>query len=102
MLKVAFIGFRHGHIFSLYDHLQKHPGFTIVAACEEHAPTREQLLEQKRVDITHRRYSTMLDEVDCDVVAVGDYYSIRGQRILEALKRGKHILSDKPICTSLS
>jgi len=102
MLKVAFIGFRHGHIFSLYDHLTKQADFAIVATCEEHAPTRQKLIKEGRVAITHRRYATMLDEVDCDVIAVGDYYSIRGARIIEALRRGKHVVSDKPICTSLA
>ncbi|MCG3149215.1 MAG: hypothetical protein PCFJNLEI_02675 [Verrucomicrobiae bacterium] len=102
MLRVAFIGFRHGHIFSLYDHLKNQPEFAIVATCEEHAPTREKLTQEGRVAITHRRYATMLAEVDCDVVAVGDYYSIRGRRIIEALRCGKHVVADKPICTSLT
>src|SRR5438552_3949733 len=97
MLRVAFIGFRHGHIFGLYDFLKNSADFAVVAACEEHAPTRE-----KVAGLTHTRYETMLDEVDCDIVAVGDYYGIRGRRIIEALKRGKHVVSDKPICTSLA
>lgn len=97
MHKVAFIGFRHGHIFSLYEFLKKNTDFAVVAACEEHEPTRA-----KVAGLTHACYEAMLDEVDCDIVAVGDYYGIRGRRIIEALKRGKHVVSDKPICTSLA
>lgn len=97
MNKVAFIGFRHGHILSLYDFMKKSRDFTVVAACEEHEPTRASV-----AGLTHTRYAAMLDEVDCDIVAVGDYYGIRGRRIIEALKRGKHVVTDKPICTSLT
>jgi predicted dehydrogenase len=34
-------------------------------------------------------------------LATGDYYGRRGSVLLEALKRGKHVISDKPVCTSL-
>jgi len=30
-----------------------------------------------------------------------DYYAKRGEILIEALERGKHVLSDKPICTTL-
>ena len=43
----------------------------------------------------------MLDEVECDAVGVGDYFAKRGSIAIEALKRGKHVISDKPLCTSL-
>jgi predicted dehydrogenase len=35
-------------------------------------------------------------------VAVGDYYGRRGRILIDALRRGKHVLSDKPLCTSLA
>ena len=42
--KIAFAGFRHGHIMSLYDRAGKHQNLEIVAACEEDAATRDALL----------------------------------------------------------
>ena len=99
--RFAFMGFRHGHIVSLYQHALKHDDTEVVAACEEHAETREDLAAKGTVEITHDSYTAMLDSVDCDIVAVGDYYGKRGQIEIEALKRGKHVIADKPLCASL-
>ena len=102
MHQIAFIGFRHPHILGLYEFAQKSPAFNITGACEENAAVRAVLRREGRVNLTHRRYTTMLDEVECDIVAFGDYYGRRGQLIIEALRRGKHIVADKPICTRLT
>jgi predicted dehydrogenase len=99
-IRIAFVGFRHGHINGLYAAAGRREDLEIVAACEEHAPTREQLAEGP-IRITHDSYETMLDEVECDVLACGDYFVARGGRLLEAMRRGKHVIADKPLCTSL-
>lgn len=99
-LRLAFMGFRHGHIYALYEHAKAHQEVEIVAACEEDAETLAGL-KQTDFPVTHDNYLRMLDEVPCDAVAVGDYYAKRGTIIIEALKRGKHVISDKPICTRL-
>jgi predicted dehydrogenase len=99
-LKLAFVGFRHGHIYDLYRRAQATPEIEVVAACEEDAATRAAPL-QEGVTITHSDYARLLADVACDAIAVGDYYAIRGQRVLDALSAGKHVLSDKPLCTRL-
>ena len=101
-LKMAFAGFRHGHILSLYELAQKSDEVEVVAACEEHVETREQLRAQGRVDVTHDDVEKMLDEVECDAVGIGDYFARRGSLVIEALARGKHAIADKPMCTRLS
>lgn len=100
-VRFAFVGFRHGHIFSLYDLAQSREDVEVVAACEEDEATRSGLAQSGRVQITHSSYRELLDSVACDVIAVGDYYGKRGGIIIEALRRGKHAIADKPICTSL-
>lgn len=100
-LRIAFIGFRHGHIHSLYDLVQRSPGLRVVAACEEDEETRGRLAGLG-VDVTHDSAAHLLAEVDCDAVAVGDAYDLRGQRLIAALKAGRHVIVDKPPCTSLS
>ncbi|MCB0111955.1 MAG: Gfo/Idh/MocA family oxidoreductase, partial [Caldilineaceae bacterium] len=74
----------------------------IVAACEEDAGTRAALQDHAQVTITHDNFTTMLTEVACDAVAIGDYYGRRGELILQALAAGKHVIVDKPVCTSLT
>jgi predicted dehydrogenase len=100
-LKIAFMGFRHGHIFDLYTRAKESPDYEVVAACEEDAETRAQLAESGKAEITHDNYGKMLNEVECDVIAVGDYYGKRGSIIITALDHGKHVIADKPICTSI-
>ncbi len=98
--KVAFIGFRHGHINGLYAMLKESADAEIVGACEEDAEARA-ALEDSPVTITHDSYAAMLAEVECDIVACGDYYAIRGERVIQALEAGKHVMVDKPLCTRL-
>ncbi len=102
MIKLAFMGFRHGHIFSLYTYAQQTPGVQIVAACEEDPATRAELAKTGVVAITHDSYARMLADSGCDAVAIGDYYGKRGAIAIEALKHGKHVIADKPLCTALA
>lgn len=101
MLKFAFIGFRHYHVLDVYKRVTENPDMEAVALCEEDADAAAPILQQGSIEPTHSDYQKMLDEVQCDAVVVGDYYGKRGKIIIDALKRGKHVLADKPLCTSL-
>lgn len=100
-IKIAFAGLRHPHIFSLYDAAVKREDIKVVAVCEEDITQRESIAAEGRIEITHDNIDILLSQVDCNVVAVGDYYGRRGEIIIKALSAGKHVISDKPICTSL-
>lgn len=102
MLKIAFAGFRHAHILSLYQLAQKHDRVTITGACEADEATRADLEATGKVRITHTSLDQMLKEVDCDIIATGDCYSLRGGIAIAALEAGKHVISDKPLCTRLT
>jgi predicted dehydrogenase len=99
-MRLAFIGFRHAHIMSLHDAAARDPRIEIVAACEEDPQAASDLRQQGRVNLTHDDCRRMLDEVECDAVGIGDYYDRRGRLIVEVLSRGRHVISDKPVCTS--
>ncbi|MDA9858258.1 Gfo/Idh/MocA family oxidoreductase [Rubripirellula sp.] len=101
-VRFAFAGFRHPHIFDMYQRCRDREDVEIVACCEEDAATREELGARDDLEITHTSCDAMLDQVECDVVAVGDSYGLRANRILAALQRGRHVISDKPVCTSLA
>jgi len=99
--KFAFAGFRHPHIFDMVQRCRDRDDVEIVACCEEHAGSRADLAARDDLEVTHESFDAMMAEVDCDVLAVGDAYGLRAGRILEALERGCHVISDKPICISL-
>lgn len=98
--KFAFAGFRHGHIFALYNALTKREDVCIVGAFEADAQARAEA-EAKGVVFTYDSLEQLLADPQVDVVAIGDYFGARGGVAIRALRAGKHVLSDKPICTSL-
>ncbi len=100
-IRVAVAGFRHFHIFDLYHRVRAREDTAIVAACEADPRVRTELAAQGAIEITHGDFDAMLAEVDCDVVAIGDSYAQRGGLVIKALSRGKHVISDKPLCTRL-
>lgn len=102
MIKIAFAGFRHGHINTLYKLAEGNPDVEIVAAYEADADARSTAEKTLGVRFTHESYEDMLKDESIDVVAIGDYYGIRGSLAIAALKAGKHVYADKPLCTSLS
>lgn len=98
-LRLAFLGFRHGHVMSIYHAARSHSNIEVVAAAEDHAETIEQLSRDGKVQLTHRDWREVIERVPCDAVAVGDYFVRRGEIIIAALEARKHVISDKPICT---
>jgi predicted dehydrogenase len=98
---IGFIGFRHGHIHGMYNHVQSRRDVEIVGACEEDAETRNSLPE-KGVSVTHHSVDAFLSEVECDVIACGDAYGRRGSILIRAMETGRHVIADKPLCTRLT
>lgn len=99
-MKILFYGFRHGHIYSLYQLAQQTSGIEIAACLEEDAAAKATAEAKLGICFDEAAYDTWLKR-DVDVVAIGGKYGERGAAILKALKAGKHIISDKPLCTSL-
>lgn len=99
--RFAFAGFRHAHILDLLAGVEERPDTEVAACCEEDPGARAELAAKGRVTITHTDFAKMLAEVECDVVAIGDYYGRRGALALAALRTGRHVLGDKPLCIAL-
>ena len=97
MLKFAFAGFGHAHINSLYEKVSQTEDLEIAGACEQDAELRA-TAESAGIQINHTSLESLLD-VSCDVVAIGAPFGDRGQIAIEALKRGNHVIADKPLCT---
>jgi predicted dehydrogenase len=100
--RIVFAGFRHPHILSLWKSVHSHPSCQLVGAWEADANTREQLRNGGEIALTHDTFASLLADSGCDIVAIGDVYARRGALAIEALSAGKHIISDKPLCTTLA
>lgn len=101
-MNIAFAGFRHNHIISLYKDAQGHANIDIIACFEEDYDTRQNATELYGVVFNTETYEEILNNDNISAVAIGDYYGKRGKMIIEALRHGKHVICDKPLCTSLS
>lgn len=100
-LGIAFAGFRHAHIFGLYDLTDKRDDLKIVGAWEDDETSRK-AAEEKGVIFRFKTYEDLLSDPAVDIVAIGNYYAARGELAIAALRAGKHVLADKPLCTSLA
>ncbi len=101
-MNLAFAGFRHSHILGLYDMAVNSDKVNITGCFEENSEAREKAKADKGIVFNYESYEELLSDEKVDAVAIGDYYGIRGKMVIEALKSGKHVICDKPICTSLS
>ena len=100
--RVAFLGFRHGHVRDVYRRARERPDLEIVACSEEDAGVRAALEREGAVNVTHRSHRKLLETVDCDAVVVGAVFGERGAIIADALAAGRHVLTDKPACTAVA
>src|SRR5688500_12542479 len=94
-LRIAFLGFRHGHINGLFKSAQQHARVEVVAAVDEDASAAA------AANVSHGRYDDLFTRGDVDAIATGDYFGRRGEIIIRALEANKHVIADKPICTRL-
>lgn len=103
MSKTRFViaGIRHYHILEVARHTEIVKDCELTAYCEEDAATREILKTEKGIEVTYDSYDKLLADGNFDVVAIGDTYVKRGGMIIKALQAGKHVVVDKPLCTSL-
>ncbi len=100
-MNLIFYGFRHGHIFDFFRLAQKTPGVTILAAIEDNAQAAAAAKNALGISLESGTYEAWLQNPKVDAVAIGDAYGRRGSAVIAALRHGKHVISDKPLCTDL-
>ena len=99
-MKIAFAGLRHGHIFALYEMAKNNPLYEIVGAFEDH-PDYIAAAEKQGVNVCYKTLDELMADKSVEAVAIGSCFGDRGSVAIASLKAGKHVICDKPLCTSL-
>lgn len=102
-IRLGIAGVRHPHIGSLFESIQRHSDIvTLVALAEDDAPLRAQYVSQCNAATRYYTdYHEMLAVEALDVVAVAAINDARGAIVCASLDAGAHVLTDKPLCTTL-
>jgi predicted dehydrogenase len=100
-MNILFAGFRHGHIGSLYKAAKANKDIKITACFEEDENARKEYSEKFGIVFSDKSYAELISDSAVDAVAIGARYGDRGGMAIRALEKGKHVISDKPVCTSL-
>jgi len=101
-MKLAFAGFRHGHIMGLYQMAMKSDEVCVTGCFEEDAEARKSAEDTYGVNFNYNSYEELLADPEVEAVAIGDYFAKRGSLAIKALESGKHVIADKPLCTDLN
>lgn len=99
-MKILFYGFRHGHINALYRKVAASPLFEIAGCVEPNEAARAAAETNLGARFSEKSYAEWL-RTDIDAVAIGCAYGERGRAVIAAMEAGKHVIADKPVCTSL-
>jgi len=100
-MNVAFAGLRHAHIFDLYEMIKVHEDFSVVGGFEADENARQTAIE-KGIPCTYQSYEKLISDERVETIILGGCYADRGQMAILALQAGKHVMADKPLCTSLT
>ncbi len=101
-MNIAFAGLRHDHIFAVHKMTLAQGNYTVTGAFEENAAARERAATAFGLDCRYPTYDDLLADDTVEAVALGGCYGHRGAMAVKALRAGKHVLADKPLCTDLA
>ncbi len=99
-MNIAFAGLRHGHIYAIYDNAINCDKYEVLGAFETFEPAVAEAKE-KGLECNYATLDELLADQRVDAVALGGCYAERGAMAIKALKAGKHVIADKPLCTTL-
>ena len=101
-MNILFYGFRHGHIDGLYKMAAASSDVDKIYCIEENEQARNAAAERLGIAFENMTYAEAFEKLSFEAVAIGTKYGERGAAVIAAMKHGKHVIADKPVCTSLS
>ncbi|WP_239618557.1 Gfo/Idh/MocA family protein [Cohnella mopanensis] len=78
-----------------------HPGAVIAAICDANETRARQVAEKYGADKTYTDYEELLADPDIDAVSICTWNNTHAPISIAALKAGKHVLVEKPLCRTV-
>ena len=100
-MNFAFVGFKHRHTGAIYQEAMADPDITVLGAWED-TDEGKALAEGIGLSFHYPTFEAVLQDARVDAICLGGCYGERGAEAIAALKAGKHVYADKPLCTRLS
>lgn len=100
-MNLVFVGFKHRHTGAIYEEAMADPNVNVLGAWEDTDAGRA-LAEGLGIEFNYPTLEAVLSDGRVDAICLGGSYGERGAEAIAALKAGKHVYADKPVCTSLS
>lgn len=100
MLRLAAVGFRHGHNWTLVDGLVKTGEAEVVAVAEDAEALAAEAVERYRVPV-YPTVEALLDATDVDVASLAPTNNAKADAVCALVARGVHCFVDKPLTTTL-
>jgi predicted dehydrogenase len=98
-LRVAVAGLKHYHVRDVLAAASADPGIEIVGIAEGDAALRREHEQHLGVEVRYSDHTELLDAEQFEVLVACEEFGRRGQVAIDALKAGRHVFSDKPLCT---
>ena len=100
-MNLVFVGFKHRHTGAIYEEAMKNPDINVLGAWEPTDAGRA-LADGLGLEFNYPTLESVLNDGRVDAICLGGSYGERGAEAIAALKAGKHVYADKPVCTSLA
>ena len=100
-MNLAFVGFKHRHTGAIYQEAMADPNITVLGAWEDTEEGRA-LADGLGLAFNYPTLESVLNDPRVDAVCLGGSFGVRGGEAIAALRAGKHVYADIPVCTSLA
>ncbi|NPV80086.1 MAG: Gfo/Idh/MocA family oxidoreductase [Firmicutes bacterium] len=100
-IKIAVVGLAHPHIYDFLNEALGLDGVRLTGIVEEDATTRLNASKRYGQVPAFETMDDLLESVDVDLIATAAVNNRKADIIVNALKKGKHVISDKPLVTTM-
>ena len=100
MLNLVFVGFKHRHTSAIYEEAMQNPEICVLGAWEDTEAGRA-LANGLGLEFNYPTFDAVLADGRVDAICLGGAYGERGAEAIAALRAGKHVYADKPLCTRM-